>query len=70
MLPIKKFHWVFVASLLFSGCTLFNINLTPSLAPLQEKVIAGEGKHKVLLVDINETALESAVAELGSGNAS
>lgn len=35
------------------GCTLFNINLGPRLAPFQETVISGEGPNKVLLLDID-----------------
>lgn len=38
--------------LLFTGCTLFNINVTPTLGPLQEKTVSGKGSNKVLLVDI------------------
>jgi protease IV len=36
----------------FSGCTLFKINVTPSLGPLKEKTVSGKGDDKVLLVDI------------------
>jgi protease-4 len=35
-----------------SGCTLFNINVTPGLGPLKEKTVSGEGDDKVLLIDI------------------
>ncbi len=38
--------------LVFSGCTLFKINVTPSLGPLKEKTVSGKGEDKVLLVDI------------------
>lgn len=34
------------------GCTLFNFQLGPTLNPLEEKVILGEGDTKVLLVEI------------------
>jgi protease-4 len=37
---------------LSSGCTLFKINVTPSLGPLKEKTVSGEGDDKVLMVDI------------------
>ena len=36
----------------FSGCTLFKINVTPSLGPLKEKTVSGKGDAKVLLIDI------------------
>jgi len=38
--------------MLFNGCTLFNINVTPSMGPLKEKTVSGEGDGKVLLIDI------------------
>ena len=37
---------------IFNGCTLFKINVIPSLGPLKEKTVSGEGGDKVLLVDI------------------
>jgi protease-4 len=36
----------------FNGCTLFKINVTPTLGPLKEKTVSGEGGDKVLLIDI------------------
>ena len=38
--------------MIFNGCTLFKINVTPSLGPLKEKTVSGKGDGKVLLVDI------------------
>jgi protease-4 len=35
-----------------AGCTLFNINVTPPERPLEEKVLEGEGRPKLLLLDI------------------
>jgi len=35
-----------------SGCTLFNINIFSPVKPLEEKVIEGEGRPKLLLLDI------------------
>ena len=51
---INKAHLLLLVLLLmvFSGCTLFKINVTPSLGPLKEKTVSGEGSDKVLLVDI------------------
>lgn len=35
-----------------SGCTLFSINIGPQVKSLKEKVVSGEGRNKVLLVEI------------------
>lgn len=35
-----------------SGCTLFNVNLLSPAEPLEEKLVEGEGKYKLLLLDI------------------
>jgi protease-4 len=40
-------------SVILNGCTLFNVNIVPSLKPLKEKVIEGAGESKLLLVDIS-----------------
>jgi len=49
-----KAHFLLVIFLfmIFNGCTLFKINITPSLGPLKEKTVSGEGGNKVLLIDI------------------
>ena len=44
--------WVVLLFMVFNGCTLFKINVTPSLGPLKEKTVSGEGGDKVLLIDI------------------
>ena len=51
---IRKAHVLLLILLLigFSGCTLFNINVTPTLGSLKEKTVSGKGDDKVLLVDI------------------
>jgi protease-4 len=43
---------VILLFVVFNGCTLLKINVTPSLGPLKEKTVSGEGGNKVLLVDI------------------
>jgi protease IV len=44
---------LFLISLaLFSGCAL-NMSLVPETKPLEEKVVEGEGKAKILLVDLD-----------------
>ncbi len=47
------FSFYFAVNL--SGCTLFNVNLTPTISPLKEKEIYGEGSNKILLIDIQGT---------------
>ncbi len=37
---------------LLYGCTFFNVNIIPPVKPLEEKVIEGEGRSKLLLLDI------------------
>ncbi len=39
--------------LVFSGCAGLNISLLPKVEPLEEKVLEGEGRSKVLLVDLD-----------------
>ena len=48
----SRFLLLILSLLVFSGCTLFKINVTPSLGPLKEKTVSGKGEDKVLLVDI------------------
>lgn len=43
---------LFVLPVILNGCTLFNVNIVPSVKPLEEKVIEGKGTSKLLLVDI------------------
>ncbi len=38
-----------------SGCTLLNVNLTPTISALKEKEIFGDGSNKILLIDIQGT---------------
>lgn len=42
-----------VLSVILNGCTLFNVSIVPSVKPLKEKVIEGNGERKLLLVDIS-----------------
>ena len=36
-----------------SGCTGINVSLLPETEPLEERVIEGEGKQKILLIDLD-----------------
>lgn len=38
---------------ILSGCTGVNVSLLPETEPLEEKVLEGEGKPKILLVDLD-----------------
>jgi protease-4 len=52
---IKKFAFCCVGLMFvfLSGCAFVNVPLYTSAQPLQEKVIEGEGKTKILLMDIS-----------------
>ncbi len=38
---------------LISGCTLFKVSLGPEVKPFEERVLSGEGRDKVLLIDLS-----------------
>lgn len=42
----------FVFAALAGGCAFVNVDVMPSPSPLQERVVEGEGKGKILLLDI------------------
>ena len=42
-----------LAVLLLQGCTLVDIELQPRIRPLREETVEGEGKAKILLMDIS-----------------
>lgn len=44
--------FAFLLLALLSGCTFFNVNIIPAPKPLEEKVIEGEGRPKLLILDI------------------
>ena len=51
---MKRNALLFVFSLLiFSGCTGLNVSLLPPLKPLEEQVLEGKGKPKILLLDLD-----------------
>ena len=50
----NNFRFIFCLSLLLcTGCTLISISLIPPPAPLKETTISGEGKDKILIIDIS-----------------
>lgn len=53
-LRIKKVRLLcaLILLMIFNGCTLFNIHVTPGMGPLKEKTVSGEGDDKVLLINI------------------
>jgi protease-4 len=48
----SRLLFAFLLAPVFSGCTLFNVNLLSPAKPLEEKVVEGEGRPKLLLLDI------------------
>jgi protease-4 len=52
---ILLFISLMALSLALSGCTLVNISVAPKEKPLEEKVLEGEGKQKILLLDLDGT---------------
>ena len=42
----------FVFAVLAGGCAFVNVDVMPSPSPLQERVVEGEGKGKILIIDI------------------
>ncbi len=50
--PSRLLSILILFPLFLNGCTMFNVDIIPSVKPLKEKVIEGEGAKKLLLVDI------------------
>ena len=54
-----KYIWpILLAVIVFTGCAIVTIPLFPSERGLQERVLEGEGKAKILLVDISSVISE------------
>ena len=50
----NNFRFIFCLSLLLStSCTLISVSLIPPPAPLKETTVSGEGKDKILIIDIS-----------------
>lgn len=57
-LSLKEFAFFilsFYLAINLSGCTLLNVNLTPTVSALKEKEVFGDGSNKVLIIDIQGT---------------
>ena len=52
-----------VLALLLSSCTLVQVNLGPSRKPLTETTVMGQGRAKVVLIDISGVLLEDNLGE-------
>ena len=51
---MKSSLFLLILSLLvFSGCTGLNVSLLPPVKPLEEKVLEGKGRPKILLIDLD-----------------
>jgi len=50
---MKNVLVTFLFVLVVSGCTGLNVSLLPKTEPLEEKVLEGEGRSKVLLLDLD-----------------
>lgn len=43
----------FIFTVILSGCTFMNVTLAPSIQPIKEQVLEGQGRPKILLIDIS-----------------
>src|SRR5215472_16343470 len=49
-----------LTALLLQGCTLVDIELQPRIRPLREETVEGEGKAKILLMDVSGVLADEA----------
>lgn len=49
---------VAAAAVLLAGCSIITIDFQPRIRPLEEETVEGEGRHKVLLVDLSGVIAE------------
>ncbi len=50
--PVSIFVLI-ICLFLAPGCTLMSVSLTPSVEPIRETTVSGDGKDKILIVDIS-----------------
>lgn len=55
-----RIYPLLISAMLFlaTGCTLFNVPLVQPPSPLEEQLLEGDGKNKILLLDISGTISE------------
>lgn len=51
--PMRMLAALLVTVFVFQGCSLIDIELQPRIRPLQEETVEGEGKTKILLLDVS-----------------
>ena len=44
---------VLALAIMFAGCTLLKVSISEEIQPLTERTISGEGRDKILLLDIS-----------------
>ncbi len=64
-MPKKMLLYIAVFLICLSGCAVISIPLFSPSRPLEEKVIAGEGKAKILMLDISGTISSEEKSALG-----
>jgi len=50
---MKKIAFLLIILLALPACTLINVSLMPETKPLEEKLLEGKGKPKILIVDLD-----------------
>ena len=62
---MRVFRLLLVA-LFLAGCSVFSIDFTPRIQPLQEQTVEGTGAGKVLLMDLSGVISEEPLISLGA----
>ena len=63
---MRYIRWfILLVFLIFTGCAFVKIPLYPSLQPLEETVLQGQGQNKILLIDISGVISEKKSEGLG-----
>jgi protease-4 len=68
---MKKVFFVALASILLpvlSGCAFIKVSLMPEVQPLEEQVLSGEGKDKIVLMDITGVITSEEVSSAIGGS--
>ena len=63
-----RYHLIRLAAavLVLAGCSVVSIDLTPRVRPLEESVVDGRGRDKILLVDLSGVLAEEPIFTLES----